>query len=103
MERKAMQEAIDGLTKQIVDIFSKGYDECKYKLFTEFQDKKHGTQDIDDFVMDFEEEKMLTAILANVELSKKQGIKQAQKTITLATSFEQAPEIPLMVHDQGSK
>lgn len=64
-KKKSKKEAIDVLSEQIMDMYSKDFDECKYQLFYEFRDKKHGAWNVKYFIMDFEEEKKIDATLAN--------------------------------------
>lgn len=76
------------MSEQIVNMYSKQYDECKYQLFTKYRYKKHGIMDIDDFIVDYEEEKKLAGISTNADLSNKQSAEQAGKVESLAANPE---------------
>ena len=58
-EQQGRAEDIAKLTKDCIEMFSKGYNKCKYNLFKEYRDKKTESWDVDDFIMDFEEEEKL--------------------------------------------
>lgn len=68
-----------------MDMYSKDFDECKYQLFYEFRDKKHGAWNVKYFIMDFEEEKKIDATLANAQL-KKDGANQLVEPETVMSS-----------------
>ena len=66
-EQQGRAEDIAKLTEDCIEMFSKGYNKCKYNLFKEYRDKRAESWDVDDFIMDFEEEEKLETELREAE------------------------------------